>query len=124
MVKGMRFSHHQLNQRKMICKKKTPERDKIDFIFCYIYLLPFSGVFGKGKCGCPCRDYYVPKCEITYVQQCYTEHYEQVNNSSCFDANLHFFFLFYFDDFRAPIFLFDIIISFALNVNLNSSYIL
>lgn len=37
-----------------------------------------TGVFGKGKCGCPCRDYYVPKCEVTYVQQCYYEHYEQV----------------------------------------------
>lgn len=40
-----------------------------------------EGVFGKGKCGCPCRDYYVPKCEITYVQQCYYEHYEQVCSS-------------------------------------------
>jgi len=40
-----------------------------------------EGVFGKGKCGCPCRDYYVPKCEMTYVQQCYTEHYEQVCHS-------------------------------------------
>ena len=38
----------------------------------------FEGVFGKGKCGCPCRDYYVPKCEIQYVEQCYYEHYEQV----------------------------------------------
>ena len=120
MVKGMRFSHHQLNQRMMICKK-TPERDKIDFIFFYIYLLPFSGVFGKGKCGCPCRDYYVPKCEITYVQQCYTEHYEQVTVLAL--MQIYTFFLFYFDDFRAPIFLFDITISFALNVNLNSSHI-
>lgn len=40
-----------------------------------------EGVFGKGKCGCPCRDYYVPKCEMTYVQQCYYEHYEQVCTS-------------------------------------------
>jgi len=40
-----------------------------------------NSVFGKGKCGCPCRDYYVPKCEMTYVQQCYTEHYEQVCHS-------------------------------------------
>lgn len=41
----------------------------------------FEGVFGKGKCGCPCRDYYVPKCEIEYVEQCYYEHYEQVCKS-------------------------------------------
>lgn len=40
-----------------------------------------EGVFGKGKCGCPCRDYYLPKCEIEYQQQCYYEHYEQVCNS-------------------------------------------
>ena len=45
-------------------------------IFCLLFYL---GVFGKGKCGCPCRDYFVPKCEITYEQQCYYEHYEQVS---------------------------------------------
>ena len=43
-------------------------------------VLSILGVFGKGKCGCPCRDYYVPKCEMTYVQQCYYEHYEQVSS--------------------------------------------
>ncbi len=39
----------------------------------------FLGIFGKGNCGCPCRDYYVPKCETTYVQKCYKEHYEEVS---------------------------------------------
>ncbi len=42
---------------------------------CYQY---FTGIFGKGNCGCPCRDYYIPKCETTYVQKCYQEHYEEV----------------------------------------------
>jgi len=43
-----------------------------------------SGIFGAFKddnCGCPCRDYYVPKCETTYAQKCYTEHYEEVCES-------------------------------------------
>lgn len=39
----------------------------------------FPGIFGgKDKCGCPCREYYVPKCEMSYVQQCRMEHYEEV----------------------------------------------
>ncbi len=49
--------------------RKGEENDLKNFV---------SGVFGKGKCGCPCRDYYLPKCEIEYQQQCYYEHYEQV----------------------------------------------
>jgi len=41
-----------------------------------------NGVFGKGKCGCPCRTYWVPKCEIAYVQQCHYDHYQnQVCNT-------------------------------------------
>ena len=34
------------------------------------------GAFGKGKCGCPCRTYWVPKCEVSYVQQCHYDHYQ------------------------------------------------
>jgi len=35
-----------------------------------------NGAFGKGKCGCPCRTYWVPKCEVSYVQQCHYDHYQ------------------------------------------------
>jgi len=35
------------------------------------------GGFGKdGNCGCPCRDYFVPKCDVEYVENCYQEHYQ------------------------------------------------
>ena len=47
------------------------ENDELNFLF-------VLGLFGKAKCGCACRDYYVPKCEITYVEKCSYEHYEQV----------------------------------------------
>ena len=55
-------------------------KDKRLFYLGFFKMFGFfvSGVFGKGKCGCPCRDYYLPKCEIEYQQQCYYEHYEQV----------------------------------------------
>ena len=39
-------------------------------------MIIFEGVFGKGKCGCPCRSYWVPKCEIVHVQQCHYDHYQ------------------------------------------------
>jgi len=37
----------------------------------------FAGIFGKGKCGCPCQKFDVPKCEIRYVQECNYDHYNQ-----------------------------------------------
>ena len=43
-----------------------------------IFFFEIVGLLGKGKCGCPCRSYQVPKCEIQYVDQCRYEHYEQV----------------------------------------------
>jgi hypothetical protein len=31
-----------------------------------------AGLLGEGgNCGCPCRDYYVAKCHVEYVEQCY-----------------------------------------------------
>jgi len=31
-----------------------------------------AGLLGDGgNCGCPCRDYYVAKCSVEYVEQCY-----------------------------------------------------
>ena len=42
---------------------------------------PTTGIFGKGNCGCPCRDYYVPKCEVNYVRQCSNDYYQEVSLS-------------------------------------------
>ena len=52
-------------------------RSLVDFCnICKCFLLK-KGIFGKGKCGCPCQKFDVPKCEIRYVQECNYDHYNQ-----------------------------------------------
>ena len=42
----------------------------------------FLGIFGKDdSCGCPCREYYVTKCEQTYARQCHVVGYDEVCDS-------------------------------------------
>lgn len=53
--------------------------------FVKLIMIIALGLFGKSKCGCICRHYYVPKCEITYVEQCNTHYYEQVLESGCLE---------------------------------------
>ena len=41
----------------------------------------FGGIgklFKDDNCGCPCREYYVPKCVTEYREQCY-----QVKGGGC-----------------------------------------
>ena len=59
------------------CTAQLPLQTTIEINSCP----PRAGLFGKGNCGCPCRDYTVPKCEVNYVRQCSNDYYQEVRFS-------------------------------------------